>query len=110
MVNFLKKLFGRAVSADATAASSGNAKNRLEFLLIQDRAGLNSEDLGKFRGELLQVIEKYFDVDKRSLDIAYRREMEMTTLQIVSPVLIKKKKNNEDKVENTVKKVATAST
>jgi len=70
--------------------SSSVAKNRLQFVLVQDRAGLSNEEIAKFKSELILVIEKYFEVDKTAFDISYRRDSDMTTLQINSPVLVKR--------------------
>jgi cell division topological specificity factor len=75
---------------NSKAESSSVAKNRLQFVLVQDRAGLSNEEIAKFKSELILVIEKYFEVDKTAFDISYRRDSDMTTLQINSPVLVKR--------------------
>ena len=56
MLRVLKNLFSKE------SGSKTQAKNRLQFVLVQDRAGLNNEELASFRKELLNVIEKYFIV------------------------------------------------
>ena len=84
-----------------TAAESSNqtAKSRLHFVLVQDRTGLSSEEMASFKGELLSVIERYFEIEKDGFDISYRREEEETALVINSPVIVRKAKRL--KVETT---------
>lgn len=71
--------------------SKNVAKNRLHFVLVQDRAGLTNEEMALFKKEILQVIEKYFVVDKQAFDIAYKRDTDTTTLIINSPVIVNRK-------------------
>jgi cell division topological specificity factor len=71
--------------------SKNVAKNRLHFVLVQDRAGLTNEEMALFKKEILNVIEKYFVVDKQAFDIAYKRDVETTTLIINSPVIVNRK-------------------
>ena len=84
-----------------TAAESSNqtAKSRLHFVLVQDRTGLTNDEMASFKGELLTVIERYFEIEKDGFDISYRREDEETALVINSPVIVKKAKRLE--VETT---------
>lgn len=85
MLSALKhKLFG------SNSASKDKAKSRLHFVLVQDRTGLTSEQMTKFKQEMVAVIERYFEVDKNAFDIAYRRDSDTTTLQINSPVVVKR--------------------
>ena len=69
------------------------AKSRLHFCLVQDRAGLSSEELTQFRKELVSVIEKFFVIDEAGFDINYKRDSDMTTLLINSPIVIKRAKS-----------------
>ncbi len=79
-----EKIFGVKNSSKALA------KNRLHFVLVQDRAGLTNEEMSSFRAEMLKVIEKFFVIDKKGFDISYERMGDMTTLLINSPILVKK--------------------
>lgn len=83
MLKALKNLFGSNQSKNA-------AKNRLHFVLVQDRAGLSSEEISQFRKELVSVIEKYFVIDEEGFDINYKRESEFTTLLINSPIVVRR--------------------
>ena len=86
MFNAIKKIFNGRESKNL-------AKSRLHFVLVQDRAGLSSEELTQFRKELVSVIEKFFVIDENGFDINYKRESDTTTLLINSPIVIKRSKS-----------------
>lgn len=81
--------------------SKSTAKSRLQFVLVQDRAGMSSEEMTKFKKELMGVIEKYFKVEKNKFDIAYKREGETTTLLINSPVIVKRGSDSSTQGSNS---------
>lgn len=103
-----EKLFG------TDSLSKNHAKNRLHFVLVQDRAGLSNDELGHFKREMIQVIEKYFVIDEKGFDISYKRGDDSTTLLINSPIIVKRqdapnhiagakgKKNNDSNKEKRV--------
>jgi cell division topological specificity factor len=66
------------------------AKSRLHFVLVQDRSGLTNEQMAEFKKSLLDVMERYFVIDKQAFDIAYKRGEDTTTLVINSPVIIRR--------------------
>lgn len=84
MLSMLKNLFSKET------CSKVQAKNRLQFVLVQDRAGLNNDELASFRKELLSVIEKYFIVKESDFGIDYKRDGNSTKLTINSPVVAKR--------------------
>lgn len=49
--------------------SKNIAKDRLKFVLIHDRAMLPSGVLEQMKDEIIEVISKYVDIDKESLNI-----------------------------------------
>lgn len=73
-----------------SSRSKSVAKSRLQFVLVQDRAGMSGDEMAKFKKELMGVIEKYFKIEKSKFDIAYKRDGELTTLLINSPVMVKR--------------------
>ena len=79
-----RKLFG------GNRDSKAVAKSRLHFVLVQDRTGLSNDQMAKFRGELVEVIQRYFVIDEQGFDINYERRDESTTLVINSPVVVKR--------------------
>lgn len=55
------KLFGRTKSKDV-------AKDRLKLVLMGDR-GVSPEFLDMIKGEIMQVLQKYMDIQNDELDI-----------------------------------------
>jgi len=49
--------------------SSDVAKDRLKLVLVHDRANCSPELLEMIRGEILEVLEKYVNIDSSKLDI-----------------------------------------
>ena len=49
------------------------AKDRLRLILIHDRGVLAPEILDKIRGEILEVISKYIEIDGQDIDISFNR-------------------------------------
>lgn len=92
MFNALKKVFGNIVSGSAED-SKNLAKSRLHFVLVQDRTGLNNDEIANFKKELVSVIEKYFVIDENGFDINYRRDNDTTTLLINSPIVVRRQKH-----------------
>jgi cell division topological specificity factor len=77
-------------SSSDSRLSKSVAKSRLHFVLVQDRTGLTNEEMATFKEEMIAVIEKYFAIDKKAFDIAYKRDSDTTTLLINSPVVVKR--------------------
>ena len=70
--------------------SKSVAKSRLSFVLVQDRTGLSTDDLAGFKSEMVAVLQKYFVIDESGFDVSYKREKELTTLVINSPVIVRR--------------------
>ena len=79
------KFFGNGVHS-----SKSKAKSRLHFVLVQDRTGLTGDEMSKFKGDMLTVLERYFVIDKQGFDIDYKREGDATTLVINTPLLVRR--------------------
>ena len=73
--------------------SKSLARSRLHFVLVQDRTGLSPDDMANFKKEMVQVIEKYFVIDEQGFDVSYKRDTDLTTLVINSPVLVRRQDN-----------------
>jgi cell division topological specificity factor len=91
MIDF-KALFGRKTT------SKSIARSRLHFVLVQDRTGLSNDDLANFKHEMVAVIEKYFVIDKQGFDIDYKRESDLTTLVINSPIVVRRQEGPKHEV------------
>ncbi|MCH4886658.1 cell division topological specificity factor MinE [Acidaminobacter sp. JC074] len=59
----LKKFFSKQPK------SSNVAKDRLKLVLVHDRANCSPELLEMMRGEILEVLAKYVNIDEQKLDI-----------------------------------------
>jgi len=63
-MSLIERLFsGQPSSAD-------EAKERLQFVLIHDRADLSPGKLEALKDEIIQVISKYVDIDQKQVDIS----------------------------------------
>jgi cell division topological specificity factor len=49
------------------------AKDRLKLILIHDRSALSPEILDLIRGEILQVISRYVEIESSEVEIAITR-------------------------------------
>jgi len=54
-------------------SSKNAAKERLQLVLVHDRAGVSPEFLELIKGEILQAIAKYIEIDKDEFDIQLTR-------------------------------------
>jgi cell division topological specificity factor len=59
--------FGRKRSAQS-------AKERLQFVLIQDRTNLTEEELRTLKDEILQVISQHVDIDSQAVQITVEHD------------------------------------
>ena len=84
--NFAKLFGGKSVSKSL-------AKSRLHFVLVQDRTGLTNDEMAGFKREMVSVIEKYFVIDKKGFDIEYKRDTDLTTLVINSPIVVRRQES-----------------
>ena len=98
MFKFITNLFSEKAEA-STGGSKSSAKNRLHFVLVQDRAGLSNEEMAAFRQEMMLVVERYFEVDAEQFSIDYKREGDTSTLVINSPVLHRRKSKRVNRME-----------
>ncbi len=53
--------------------SKDDAKNRLQLVLIHDRANVSPEFLEMIKGEILGVLMKYVEIDQEEFDISLTR-------------------------------------
>jgi cell division topological specificity factor len=82
MPSLLERLFGRA---DKSAKEV--AKNRLQFVLMHDRADIPAPMMDKMRQEILQVLSKYVDIDEKALDVSIERAEGGVVLAASIPIL-----------------------
>lgn len=83
MLENLKNFFAGA----GRSFSKSTARNRLQMVLVQDRSGLTSEEMELFRQDLMDVISKYFKLERKSVEIEWQRDGNSTALLINTPVI-----------------------
>jgi cell division topological specificity factor len=66
-MEFINRVLGRRTSA-------GNAKERLQLVLIHDRTDLTAGALDSLKDELIEVISRYVDIDPSSVNINIAKE------------------------------------
>ncbi len=84
--------------------SKDEAKNRLKFVLIQDRAMLPSGVLENMKDDILKVLSKYVEIDKKKLNIEVSAcEEDPRKVALIANIPIVNKKNMEKKSLKTKK-------
>ena len=66
-MNFLRRLRGESHSA-------ATAKNRLQFVLVHDRADLPPGKLEALKNDLIEVISRHVEIDPRTVQISLTRD------------------------------------
>ncbi|HET7560509.1 MAG TPA: cell division topological specificity factor MinE [Limnochordia bacterium] len=89
MLDFLGKLFGK----DENANSKNAAKERLRLVLVHDRASLSPQLIDQLKGDLIQVIRRYLEVDERGFEVSFDRDDDSVAL--VANIPIRKVKRTE---------------
>ena len=78
------------------------AVNRLRVVLMQDRTNLTPELLEKMRGELIELLSKYVEMDKDALELNFDQEGDQMALMLSIPVIrAKDEKEIECMIENS---------
>jgi cell division topological specificity factor len=81
----LKKLFNKTVN------SKDVAKKRLKFALIYDKLEIRDDLLGDLQKDLIEVISRYFEIDKKSIVLDIQRSDECSALVFNTPILSAKR-------------------
>lgn len=81
-MNFFDRFFGNASNKSGTIA-----KERLQFVLVQDRIKLPPDILDQMRDEIITVISKYVDIDQDGIDISVTKVASQSCLVANIPIL-----------------------
>ena len=76
----LQRLTGHTPSRDA-------AKKRLRFALVYDKLEVNDNTLESLQQDIVEVISKYFEIDKSSLQLEVQRDDDVSALVFNTPIL-----------------------
>lgn len=77
-------------------ASKTVAQNRLKLVLMQDRTNLTPKVLEQMRGEMIDLLSKYLEMDKDLLELNFEQEGDQVALMLSIPVIRAK---DEDEIE-----------
>ena len=108
--NILKDLCNRVLNLfRQTETKEENAKsvacNRLRVVLMQDRTNLTPELLQRMRGELVELLSKYVEMDKDALELNFDQEGDQMALMLSIPVIRAK---DEEEIEKALAEVDNA--
>ena len=77
---FINRLLGRE------RPSGTMARERLQLVLAHDRSDLNPELLEQMRREILEVVQRYVEIDIESCDVSLETEDRVTALLANLPI------------------------
>lgn len=80
LFDFLQRLLGRQ------KPSGTMAKERLQLVLAHDRSDLNPELLEQMRREILEVVQRYVEIDIEEGDLSLETEDRVTALVANLPI------------------------
>ncbi|HMA59842.1 MAG TPA: cell division topological specificity factor MinE [Halanaerobiales bacterium] len=72
-------------------SSKNVAKERLQFILVQDRIKLSPSEMESLKKDLLKVMKKYVDVDDQEIEMEINREEQMMAMVANFPL----RRNNQ---------------
>lgn len=95
------KLLGFFRQAEEEESAKDVACNRLRVVLMQDRTNLTPQLLEKMRGELVELLSKYLEMDKEALELNLEQEGDQMALMLSIPVIRAK---DEEEIEAALAK------
>ena len=84
-------------------ASKAVATNRLKLVLMQDRTNLTPKILEQMRGELIDLLSRYVEMDKELLELNFEQEGDQVALMLSIPVIRAKDEEEIEAALNTEK-------
>ena len=100
--NTVAKFF-RPQEETGDEASKSVATNRLKLVLMQDRTNLTPKILEQMRGELIDLLSKYLEMDKELLELNFEQEGDQVALMLSIPVIRAK---DEEEIEKAIAEAA----
>lgn len=83
-----KKVLGFFQTEEKETEETKNvAVNRMKLVLMQDRTNLTPFVLEKMRGELVDLLSRYVEMDKEALELNFAQEGDSMALMLSIPVL-----------------------
>lgn len=97
--NTVAKFF-RPQEEETGDQSKSVATNRLKLVLMQDRTNLTPRILEQMRGELIDLLSRYVEMDKELLELNFEQEGDQVALMLSIPVIRAK---DEEEIEEALK-------
>jgi len=98
LYNTVAKFF-RPQEETGDEASKSVATSRLKLVLMQDRTNLTPKILEQMRGELVDLLSKYLEMDKELLELNFEQEGDQVALMLSIPVIRAK---DEEEIERAI--------
>ena len=107
MLNNVKGIFKKAFGIATESASKDMARQRLQVVLVQDRFSLPAQTLNNLKDDLVNIISKYLDIEKDSIEV----EVQHTagTVVLVTNIPVAGPKRVMDSDINTTSKILESS-
>ena len=90
---------------DVDDASKSVATNRLKLVLMQDRTNLTPKILEQMRGELIDLLSRYVEMDKELLELNFEQEGDQVALMLSIPVIRAKDEEEIEAALNAEKEI-----
>lgn len=105
MIDIFTDLYKKVLSFFQTqekenTESKNFACNRLKLVLMQDRTNLTPFLLERMRGEMIDVLSKYVEMDKEALELNFEQEGDSIALMLSIPVIRAKE---EEEIQAAIK-------
>ena len=97
--NTVAKFFRQSDEPVIGEASKAVAANRLKLVLMQDRTNLTPRVLEQMRGEMIDLLSKYLEMDKDMLELNFEQEGDQVALMLSIPVIRAK---DEEEIEAAI--------
>ncbi|MCQ2738664.1 MAG: cell division topological specificity factor MinE [bacterium] len=97
--NTVAKFFRPQDDENGGDSSKSVATNRLKLVLMQDRTNLTPKILEQMRGELIDLLSKYVELDKELLELNFEHEGDQVALMLSIPVIRAK---DEEEIEAAI--------